>query len=79
MTLTGLDPTPNVRVDNVAPNAPAALDLDTASDTGSSGTDNITFDTTPTINGTGEIGATVTLTTARPTHPKVRMTTAAAA
>ncbi len=42
--------------------APAGLDLEAASDTGSSNTDNITGDNTPTISGTGEVGATVTLT-----------------
>ncbi len=42
--------------------APAGLDLEAASDTGSSNTDNITGDNTPTISGTGEVGATITLT-----------------
>ncbi len=51
-----------ITVDTSAPNAPAALDLEAASDTGSSNTDNITGDNTPTISGTGEVGATVTLT-----------------
>jgi uncharacterized repeat protein (TIGR02059 family) len=37
------------------------LDLVTASDTGISSTDNRTNDTTPTLTGTGEVGATVTL------------------
>ncbi len=36
--------------------------LDVASDTGSSSSDAITSDTTPTFSGTGEVGATVTLT-----------------
>jgi hypothetical protein len=37
-------------------------DLDTTSDSGVSDTDNITSDTTPTITGTTEAGATVTIT-----------------
>ncbi|MDP2240501.1 MAG: Ig-like domain-containing protein, partial [Burkholderiales bacterium] len=42
--------------------APSAPDLAAASDSGSSSTDNITNDTTPTVTGTGaEAGATVTL------------------
>lgn len=47
--------------DNVAPNAPSTPDLDAASDTGSSNTDNITKDTTLTLSGTAESGSTVTL------------------
>jgi large repetitive protein len=55
-----------VTIDNLAPATPAALDLATASDsintrTGTSDTDNITNDTTPTITGTGDIGSTITL------------------
>ncbi len=41
--------------------APAALALTTASDSGNSSTDNITNVVLPTITGTGEAGATVTL------------------
>ncbi|WP_391856880.1 Ig-like domain-containing protein [Vibrio cidicii] len=48
-------------VDNVAPDAPSTPDLDAASDTGASNTDNITNDTTPTFSGTAESGSTVTL------------------
>ncbi|CAH9067825.1 hypothetical protein PSECIP111951_03909 [Pseudoalteromonas holothuriae] len=47
--------------DDVAPNAPSTPDLDTASDSGASSTDNITNDTTPTLSGTAESGSTVTL------------------
>ncbi|TPE43437.1 Ig-like domain repeat protein, partial [Maribrevibacterium harenarium] len=36
--------------------------LDTASDTGTSNTDKLTNDTTPTFTGTGEVGSKVTLT-----------------
>ncbi|WP_306606647.1 ELWxxDGT repeat protein, partial [Azonexus sp.] len=46
---------------NVAPGAPASPDLDAASDLGSSSTDNITSDTTPTFTGTAAANATVTL------------------
>lgn len=48
-------------IDTVAPAVPSTPDLDPASDTGASNTDNITGDTTPTFNGTAEAGATVTL------------------
>ncbi|KAF7771211.1 hypothetical protein PCIT_a4271 [Pseudoalteromonas citrea] len=47
--------------DDVAPNAPVSLDLNTASDSGSSNTDNYTNDTTLTLTGTAEAGATVKL------------------
>ncbi len=47
--------------DDVAPAAPSTPDLDALSDSGSSNTDNITQDTTPTFTGTAEAGATVTL------------------
>lgn len=52
-------------LDNTAPNPPAGLDLQAASDTGVSITDNLTADTTPTITGTAEANATVTLTSDR--------------
>lgn len=48
-------------IDTTAPNAPSTPDLDVASDTGSSSTDNITNNTTPTLTGTAEAGSTVTL------------------
>ncbi|WP_119860245.1 tandem-95 repeat protein [Pseudoalteromonas sp. MSK9-3] len=47
--------------DDVAPNAPSSLDLNAASDSGSSNTDNYTNDTTLTLTGTAEAGATVKL------------------
>ncbi|MFY8325389.1 tandem-95 repeat protein, partial [Pseudoalteromonas sp. ZZD1] len=47
--------------DDVAPNAPSTPDLDAASDSGISNTDNITSDTTPTFSGTAESGSTVAL------------------
>ncbi|WP_193747550.1 Ig-like domain-containing protein [Cellvibrio sp. OA-2007] len=48
-------------VDRDAPAAPSTPDLDAASDTGVSNTDNITGDNTPTFNGTAEANATVTV------------------
>jgi uncharacterized repeat protein (TIGR02059 family) len=47
-------------LDSHAPNAPTGLTLAPASDTGTQG-DGITGDTTPTITGSAEAGATVTL------------------
>ena len=51
-----------VTVDTTAPSAAGTADLATASDSGSSSSDNITNATTPTVTGSGaEAGATVTL------------------
>ncbi len=50
----------HIIVDTTAP-LPPTLDLDEASDTGLSSTDNLTSDTTPTFNGTAEAGSTVKL------------------
>jgi VCBS repeat-containing protein len=47
--------------DNQAPAPPTALDLDAASDTGSSNSDNITSDTTPSVSGTTEANALLQL------------------
>ncbi|RIX42991.1 MAG: DUF4347 domain-containing protein [Rhodocyclales bacterium GT-UBC] len=47
--------------DTTAPTAPAVPDLSAASDSGSSSTDNLTNDTTPTVTGTAESGSSVTL------------------
>lgn len=44
-----------------APNTPSTPDLNVSSDTGSSNTDNITNNATPTFSGTAEAGATVEL------------------
>ena len=53
---------PNLIVDTTAPAAPAAPDLQAASDTGASSTDNVTDDTTPTFDVSGvESFSTVTL------------------
>ena len=52
----------NVRVDTVAPAAPSVPDLNAASDTGVSSTDNITRDNTPEFDGTVEANAIVRLT-----------------
>ncbi len=48
----------NFTLDTTAPDAPT-IDLAATSDSGSSNTDNITSNTTPTITGTAEAGATV--------------------
>ena len=48
-------------VDRDAPAAPSTPDLDAASDTGASNTDNVTSDNTPTFTGTAEANTTVTL------------------
>jgi hypothetical protein len=48
-------------LDTTAPSAPSTPDMTSASDTGSSNTDNITSNTTPTFTGTAEAGSTVTL------------------
>ena len=53
----------SITIDASAPSAPGTPDLDTASDSGSSNTDNITNDTTPTLSGSGaEANSTVTVT-----------------
>jgi hypothetical protein len=46
-------------IDTTAPAVPSTPDLDAASDTGSDPTDNITNDTTPTLNGTAVAGSIV--------------------
>lgn len=50
-----------IEYDISAPATPAALDMSTSSDTGSSDSDDITSDQTPEISGNGETGATLTL------------------
>ncbi|MES2128811.1 MAG: Ig-like domain-containing protein, partial [Pseudomonadota bacterium] len=50
-----------ITIDSTAPNAPAGLDLVSASDSGPSSTDNLTNVTTPTITGTAEANSTITL------------------
>ncbi len=69
----------NTTGDSSQPTQPTIIDNDTTrsstpmvtadiadvSDTGSSNTDNITSDNTPTINGTGEAGSTVVITDAQ--------------
>ena len=51
----------SVTIDTTAPAAPSTPDLTTASDSGSSSTDNITSVTTPTFSGTAEAGSTVSV------------------
>jgi autotransporter-associated beta strand protein len=60
-TLNSVGSTAGVIVDTVAPAAPSTPDLTSGSDTGSSNSDDITGDTTPTFSGTAEAGSTVTL------------------
>jgi hypothetical protein len=48
-------------VDKTPPSAPGAPDMEAASDTGSSDTDDITNDTTPVFTGTAEADATITV------------------
>jgi len=61
LTLNSVGSTSAVLVDAVTPSAPSTPDLALASDSGTSGTDNITSDTTPTFTGTAEANSTVTL------------------
>ncbi|WP_182422050.1 Ig-like domain-containing protein [Aureimonas sp. ME7] len=51
----------NIVLDTTAPAAPTGLALAAGSDTGKSTTDGITSDATPTVTGTAEANATVTL------------------
>ena len=69
-TATATDPVGNVSpssaefvvtVDTVSPAAPTGLDLIASSDTGTSSSDDITSDDTPTITGSAESGSLVTL------------------
>ncbi|TWC71794.1 Ig-like domain-containing protein [Herbaspirillum sp. SJZ099] len=53
--------TPSLTFDTLAPNAPSAPVMSSASDTGVSNSDGITRTTTPTFTGTAEAGSTVTL------------------
>jgi hypothetical protein len=57
----GAGATPVLRFDTRAPSAPSTPDLDDASDTGASNSDDISADTTPTFSGSAEDGARVTL------------------
>jgi hypothetical protein len=50
-----------VRIDTVAPPAPSAPHLTASSDSGSSSSDRITNDTTPTVTGSNELSALVTV------------------
>ncbi|WP_320033517.1 Ig-like domain-containing protein [Halarcobacter sp.] len=59
--LSAVNSTSITTSDTTAPNAPSTPDLTAASDTGSSSSDNITSDTTPTFTGTAEANSTVTI------------------
>ena len=74
LTVTATDTAGNVSaaspglaivIDTVIPATPAAPTINAASDTGTSVTDGITNVTTPTVSGTAEAGATVTLLDAK--------------
>ncbi len=53
--------TQGVTIDTAAPVAPSVPDLASASDSGSSSTDNVTSVATPTFTGTAESGAAITI------------------
>ena len=57
----GAGTTPSLTFDTLAPSAPSTPALASASDSGTSTSDRITNDTTPTFTGTAEAGATVRL------------------
>jgi hypothetical protein len=57
----GLGATLAIAYDTLAPAAPSTPNLAAGSDTGTSASDNVTSDTTPTVTGTAEAGATVYL------------------
>ncbi|MBT1063356.1 DUF4347 domain-containing protein [Bowmanella sp. Y26] len=61
LTLQNVGDTTSVRVDTVAPPTPQQPDLTDASDSGTSQSDNITQDNTPTIIGQAEAGALIKL------------------
>ena len=56
---TGSSNSVSISIDTSAPAAPSTPDLVSSSDTGSSNTDNITGDRTPTLNGTAEANSTI--------------------
>ena len=59
---TGAPSSPlTVTTDNTVPGAPSQPDLDASSDTGTSNSDNVTSDTTPTFSGTAGANASVQL------------------
>ncbi len=60
-TLNSIGSTSGILVDAVAPAAPSTPDMTSDTDTGSSNTDDITGDETPTFTGTAEAGSTVKL------------------
>ncbi|MBU3704054.1 MAG: hypothetical protein FGM42_06735, partial [Ilumatobacteraceae bacterium] len=65
---SGITTSSAATIDNVAPAVPTVVDLATASDTGTSTTDNVTNDNTPTMSATlagGVAGDVVTITAAK--------------
>ncbi|HEY5714055.1 MAG TPA: Ig-like domain-containing protein [Candidatus Gracilibacteria bacterium] len=63
LTLNSVGSTSSVLVDAVAPSAPSKPDLVVGSDTGTSSTDDLTNDDTPTFTGTSEANATINFIT----------------
>ncbi|MDY0137063.1 MAG: DUF4347 domain-containing protein, partial [Thiomicrospira sp.] len=61
LTFSAVADNANYKVDTTPPAAPSTPDLQAASDSGASNTDNITNDTTPTVSGTAEANSAVTL------------------
>jgi len=59
--VSGISSALSVTIDTAAPAVPSTPDLQAASDSGASSTDNITNITTPGFTGTADSGATVTL------------------
>lgn len=68
----------SITIDTTAPTALSDVDLDASSDSGSTNSDNITSDTTPTISVTGyEAGATLTITASKADSSSVTCTATA--
>jgi hypothetical protein len=68
----------SITIDTTAPTALSDVDLDASSDSGSTNSDNITSDTTPTISVTGyEAGATLTITASKADSSNVTCTATA--
>ncbi len=59
ITQAAMTPTPNVTFDSIAPASPTGLDLDAGDDSGSSSSDDITYDSSWLIRGLGEEGAVI--------------------
>jgi hypothetical protein len=72
---TGTTQSLPITVDTTAPSAPSGVDLATASDTGTSSTDNLTSDNTPAVSASGgTFGDTMTLTATKAGQANVTCT-----